>query len=124
MTTLLKDFVNSHPTVALSNANYGRHFHLGHGVNIPSSPTQRLHMFVETEGTPYRFIVVGCLMSFKVVEDSVRRPWFKFINFETASILHYCVLSLDIIFQSTLVNLKHRHRSQMSFLASYTHYKI
>lgn len=80
MTTLLKNFVNSHPTFTLSKAEYGRHFHLGDGVNIPSSPTQRLHNFVETERTPrpYRFIVVGRLMSFKVVDDPVCRVRFNF----------------------------------------------
>jgi hypothetical protein len=73
MTTLLNKFVLSHPSVTLSYTDYGRHFHLGYyGVNIPSSPTQRLQSFVELEGSPYRFIVVGQLMSFKVVEDSVR----------------------------------------------------
>lgn len=71
MSTSLKNFVNSHPTVTLSHTDYGRHFHLGKGVNIPSFPTQRLQTFVETEGLPYRFVVVGQLMSFKVVEDSV-----------------------------------------------------
>jgi hypothetical protein len=84
MTTSLIKFVHSHPSVTLSFTEYERHFHLGYGVNIPSTPTQRLHSFVELEGSPYRFIVVGNLKSFKVVEDAVRVPqdnrhYFKFI---------------------------------------------
>jgi hypothetical protein len=73
MTTSLEDFVIAHPQVTLSHTVYGQHFYLGHGVNILSSPAQRLQAFVEDEGSPYRFILVGQLTSFKVVEDSVRQ---------------------------------------------------
>ena len=69
--------------ITLSHTIYGRHFHLGDSVNIPSSPMQRLQSFVELEGTPYRFILVGQLMSFKVVEDSVRA--FLFIKTVSSS---------------------------------------
>ena len=71
MSTTLENFVVSHPTVSLSHAEYKLHFHLGRAVNIYSSPTQRLRFFVENAGFPYRFIVVGQLTSFKIVEDSV-----------------------------------------------------
>ena len=68
----LNKAANPYPTfITLSDMEYGRHFHLGHGVKIPSSPSQRLQSFVDSEGTPYRFIVVGQLKSFKVVEDAV-----------------------------------------------------
>ncbi|KAF8798656.1 hypothetical protein BYT27DRAFT_7264773 [Phlegmacium glaucopus] len=69
MTTLLHKFVLSYPDVTLSHTEYGRHFHLGHGARLFSSPTQHIQSFVEIEGLPYRFIVVGRLMSFKVVDD-------------------------------------------------------
>jgi hypothetical protein len=65
--------------ITLSHSVYGRHFHLGDGINIPSSPVQRLHSFVELEGPAYRFIVVGQLMSFKVAEDSVSGRFFIFL---------------------------------------------
>jgi hypothetical protein len=65
----------SHPAVTLSHTDYGMHFHIGHGVNILTVPSQRLRTFVEndgsSEGSPYRFVVVGQLASFKIVEDSV-----------------------------------------------------
>ena len=72
MATLLENYVVTHPAVTLSHTDYGQHFYLGKGVNILSTPTQRLQSFVENEGSPYRFIVIGHLASFKVVEDSVR----------------------------------------------------
>ena len=72
MASTLENFLVSHPAVTLSHTEYGFHFHLGGGVNILSSPTQRLQCFVENEGVPYRFIVVGRLASFKIVEDAVR----------------------------------------------------
>jgi hypothetical protein len=71
MTTSLENFVITHPDVTLSHTEYGQHFYLGSKVNILSSPSQRLQSFVENEGSPYRFIIVGRLTSFKVVEDSV-----------------------------------------------------
>jgi hypothetical protein len=72
MSNSLNKAANPYPTiVTLSDMEYGRHFHLGHGVKIPSSPSQRLQSFVNLEGTPYRFVLVGQLKSFKVVEDSV-----------------------------------------------------
>ena len=71
MTTLLENFIISHLAVTLSHMDYGHHFHLGSTINIMSSPTQCLQLFVETKGSPYRFIIVGKLMSFKVAEDTV-----------------------------------------------------
>jgi hypothetical protein len=73
MSTFLEDFVVAHPAATLSHTKYGQHFYLGYGVNIVSSPAQRLQFFVEngSEGTPYRFLIVGRLSSFKVVEDAV-----------------------------------------------------
>ena len=71
MATLLENFMITHPDVTLSHTNYGRNFYLGSGVNILSSPAQRLQSFVENEGNPYRFMIVGQLASFKVVEGSV-----------------------------------------------------
>ncbi|KAF8803390.1 hypothetical protein BYT27DRAFT_7340883 [Phlegmacium glaucopus] len=62
--------IHSYPSVALSCTDYGHHFHLGHGAHIPSTPTQRLQSFVEIEGSPYRFVVIGQLSSFEVAEDS------------------------------------------------------
>ena len=64
-----------HPAATLSHTDYGEDFHLGGGVNIQSSPTQRLWSFVENEGTPYRFIIIGQLTSFKVIEDPVHAPF-------------------------------------------------
>jgi hypothetical protein len=72
MFSLLENFVTTRPDVTLSHAQYGNDFYLGCSVNILSSPTQRLRSFVENEGAPYRFVVVGQLSSFKVVEDAVR----------------------------------------------------
>lgn len=80
MTTLLENFVITHPDVTLSHTNYGQHFHLGNSVNILSSPGQRVHSFVESEGAPYRFMIVGQLSSFKVVEDAVRVAPFFFYS--------------------------------------------
>jgi hypothetical protein len=71
MCTLLENYVITHPAATLSYSVYGTHFGLGCGINILSSPTQRLQSFIEKEGKPYRFIVVGQLASFKVVEDPV-----------------------------------------------------
>ena len=62
-----------HPGVTLSHTDYGLQFHLGTGTNIASAPTQRLQTFVENgSASPYRFLVIGRLSSFKIVEDSVR----------------------------------------------------
>lgn len=71
MSTMLENFVFAHPTVTLSHTDYGKHFRLGAGVNILSAPTQRVQSFVEQDGAMYRFLVVGQLTSFKVVEDAV-----------------------------------------------------
>lgn len=109
--------------ITLSHANYGRHFLLGNGINIPSSPMQRLHSFVALEGSPYRFIVVGQLMSFKVVEDSVRGPFFPFEkNTDLSS--RYRESSSDIIFQSTWGNLDAHQPSRTCFLDSWSRYEI
>jgi hypothetical protein len=72
MTTSLANFLFHHPTLTLSYTDYGRDFLLGPGVNISSSPTQRLQSFVARGGTTFRVVVVGQLTSFKVVEDPVR----------------------------------------------------
>lgn len=76
MTLMLENFVMAHPSVTLSHADYGSQYHVGRGVNIQTSPPQRLHHFVENDGSPdgspYRFIIVGRLATFKIVEDSVR----------------------------------------------------
>ena len=73
MSRLLKDFVLGHPAVTLSHTKYRHHFRLGNGINIILRPTQCLRSFVEawSEGSPYHFLVVGQLMSFKVVEDAI-----------------------------------------------------
>ena len=73
MSKFLKNYVLGHPTVTLSHTDYGEHFVLGCGINIPSSPTQRIRSFVENghAGALYRFMVIGRLTSFKVVEDPV-----------------------------------------------------
>jgi hypothetical protein len=67
----LEDFVGLHLTITLSQLQYGQHFGLGRPTHIGTSPTQHVQSFVDDEGVPYRFMVVGRLMSFKVVEDSV-----------------------------------------------------
>ena len=72
MPMMLENYMVAHPAVTLSHTEYGHHFHLGRSVNIPTLPAQRLRSFVEDEGTPYRFMVIGRLASFKVAEDSVR----------------------------------------------------
>lgn len=86
MTSTLENFVISHPAVTLSHADYGLHFHIGHDVNIQTSPPQRFHYFVENdgspEGSPYRFIIVGRLASFKIVEDTVRVSPFIFFEWQ------------------------------------------
>ncbi|KAF8814987.1 hypothetical protein BYT27DRAFT_7249570 [Phlegmacium glaucopus] len=69
MTTRLETFIFSYPDVTLAHAGYGRHFHLGHANSIFSTPRQQFQSFIDIEGTPYRFIVVGQLSSFKVIED-------------------------------------------------------
>ena len=92
MTTLLETFVINHPDVTLSHTDYKEHFHLGCGVNIVTAPTQRVHSFVETDGSPYRFLIVGQVASFKVVEDAVR---FSFPPDEHTTILHKRVPSSD-----------------------------
>lgn len=78
MTSTLENFVISHPAVTLSHTDYGLHFHVGRGINVLTIPSQRVRTFVENdgslEGSPYRFLVVGQLASFKIVEDSVRVP--------------------------------------------------
>jgi hypothetical protein len=72
MTTLLENFVVAHPDVTLSHTEYGLHFNTGNTINLLSAPPQRVQSFVENEGSPYRFMIVGQLASFKVVEDAVR----------------------------------------------------
>ena len=69
----LENFIAAHPHVTLSHTNYGQHFYLGGDVSILSAPAQCLQAFVEEEGTPYRFLVVGRLASFRVVQDCVRQ---------------------------------------------------
>ena len=76
MATLLENFVSTHPDFALSHTTYGQYFHLGNSVNILSSPGQQVHSFIESEGAPYRFMIVGQLLSFKVVEDAVNVVFF------------------------------------------------
>jgi hypothetical protein len=71
MTSLLETFVSNHPDVTLSHTCYRQHFYLGRGINIVSSPPQCVRNFVEIEGSPYRFLIVGQVASFKVVEDAV-----------------------------------------------------
>ncbi|KAF8816195.1 hypothetical protein BYT27DRAFT_7248503 [Phlegmacium glaucopus] len=70
MSTMLENFIFSYPDVTLAHAGYGRHFHLGHANLIFSTPRQRFQTFIDIEGIPYRFIVVGQLTSFRVIEDS------------------------------------------------------
>lgn len=72
MSTTLENFVIAHPAVTLSHTDYGQQFHLGTGVHIVSSPTQRLQSFVENgTGSPHRFLIIGQLSSFRIVEDPV-----------------------------------------------------
>ena len=103
MATLLENFVITHPEVTLSHTDYGRHFNLGNGINILSAPTQRLQSFVEEGGTPYRFIVVGQLASFKVIEDSV--CGFQSEHSDSRRFLHVSFWSLVILFRSILASL-------------------
>jgi hypothetical protein len=70
--TLLENLVQSNPTSSLAHSEYGRHYVLENGFYIYTSPSQRLRSFVDAEGSPCRFIVVGQLASFKIVEHSVR----------------------------------------------------
>ena len=106
MTTLLENYVVSHPYVTLSHTEYGHHFYLGCGVNILSSPCQRVQTFVENEGSLYRFIIVRQLMSFKVVEDAVCRC--DFISILYSSTLFWCYFgfSLGYFFRWTSVSFK------------------
>jgi hypothetical protein len=67
----LDDLVTAHPMITLSHIEYGRDFYLGRATNICTLPAQRVQTFVDTDRSPYRFLIVGRLMSFKVVEDSV-----------------------------------------------------
>ena len=71
MSMILKKFLRDNPAMTLSDTRYGKHFHLGHAVNILSVLTQRLQSFIESHGEPYKFLVVGQLASFEVVEDAV-----------------------------------------------------
>jgi hypothetical protein len=71
MPTCLEDIVESYPLVTLPYAEYGRDFGLGRAINIGTSPAQRIQSFVDEEGSPYHFIIIGRLTSFNVVEDSV-----------------------------------------------------
>ena len=80
MATLLENFVSTHPDFALSHTTYGQYFHLGNSVNILSSPGQQVHSFIESEGAPYQFMIVGQLLSFKVVEDAVNVVFFILFN--------------------------------------------
>ena len=67
----LDDFIDLHPMVTLTQPEYGQDFGLGRRIHIGTSPTQCVQSFVNADGLPYRFLLVGRLMSFKVVEDSV-----------------------------------------------------
>jgi hypothetical protein len=84
MALSLENFITSHSAVTLSYSDYGLHFHLGQGVNILTTPSQCLRSFVENDGTPegspYRFIVIGRLASFKIVEDSVSLFCLRVLN--------------------------------------------
>ena len=71
MTLLLETFLQNHPDVTLSDTVYRQQFYIGCGVNISSSPAQCVRSFVEIEGSPYCFLIVGQVASFKVVEDAV-----------------------------------------------------
>ena len=71
MSSSLENFVVTHPDVTLSHTEYGEHYFLGGAVNISTAPTQRLRNFVDHDGSPHRFFVVGELSTFKVIEDSV-----------------------------------------------------
>jgi hypothetical protein len=55
----LEDFVEQHPMVTLSQVEYGHDFGLGRGIHVGTTPTQRVQSFVNAEGVPYRFMVVG-----------------------------------------------------------------
>jgi hypothetical protein len=119
MTTTLENFVIAHPQVTLSHTDYGQHFYLGCSINILSSPAQRIQAFVEDEGSPYRFIVVGQLTSFRVVEDSVRQgpsppP-------PRASLTRN--FSLDISCQSTLASCHHLPFFARCSEARWPHYR-
>ena len=86
MTSTLENFIISHPAMTLSHADYGLHFHVGRGVNIQMSPPQHFHYFVKNdgspEGSPYRFIIVGHLTSFKIVEDTVQVSRLNFFEWQ------------------------------------------
>lgn len=71
MTSLLETFLQNHPDITLSYTVYRQQFYIGRGVDIPSSPAQCVRSFVEIEGSPYHFLIVGHVASFKVVEDAV-----------------------------------------------------
>jgi hypothetical protein len=103
MTTMLENFVFTHPDVTLSHTLYGQHFYLGSGVNILSSPNQRIQSYVENEGSPYRFLIVGQLKSFKVVEDAVRLV-FIFLSNSLFIFLRIFYQSSASFFQSTLAS--------------------
>ena len=122
MTTTLENFVIAHPQVALSHTDYGQHFYLGCGINILSSPAQRIQAFVEDEGSPYRFIIVGQLTSFRVVEDSVRHPPLFSPPLPPPPSLIEDV-SLAISFQSTLVSCRRHLSFVKSSEAKWLHYR-
>ena len=91
----------------LSHTDYGCDFHLGgtSSVNILTSLTQCLQSFVENKGSPYHFIVVGQLASFKIVEDAVSCIlFFCFFFCNLPYKLTQWTISLDISFQSTLAS--------------------
>jgi hypothetical protein len=98
MSTSLEDFIDSHPNITLCHTEYGRHFYLGGGVNISSSPTQRLQSFVDDDGPPFRFVIIGELMSFKVVEDPVGFYLFSLVSSEELSSDAICHLVWTLCF--------------------------
>ena len=113
MTSTLENFMISHPAVTLSHTDYGLHFHLGNGVNILTTPSQRLQTFVEDDGTsggsPYRFLVVGRLASFKIVEDSVCASSYCYLDSKlTLRVCWVWAFSLGEPFTASSILILHR----------------
>ena len=96
MTSLLETFVSNHPDVTLSDTEYRRQFYLGRGVNIVSSPAQCVRSFVEIEGSSYRFLIVGQVASFKVVEDAVCGFLFPLTMLQCTDTIGFLVWALSI----------------------------
>ena len=80
-TAFVENFIVAHPDVSLAHTEYCLHFFLSGGANILASPSQRVRTFVEYDESPYRFIIVGELASFKVVDCSVSPFFFYFFYF-------------------------------------------